>query len=86
LKEKINSYGIVNVSGTDLTGRPIIIFAASRLPEADVILKEKNFFKSHQHFFDLLFEFLQNILEGYVSSGNSFNNKNLLKSFLIIEI
>jgi len=68
LKEKIDSYGIVNISGTDLAGRPIIIFAASRLPEAEAILKDKQFFRSHQHFFDLLFEFLQNILEGYVSS------------------
>ena len=68
LREKIDSYGIVNVSGSDLAGRPIIIFATSKLPSSETVLKETNFFSNHQHFFELLLEFLQNILEGYVAS------------------
>ena len=67
LKQKIDSYGIVNVSGSDLSGRPIIILAASKLPDAEAVLKESKYFNSHQHFFDLLLDFLSNILENYVS-------------------
>lgn len=68
LKERIDSFGIVSVSGSDLSGRPIIILAASKLPDADVILNESKYFKSHQHFFELLLDFLSNILERYVES------------------
>ena len=56
LRERIDRFNIVNVCGTDLAGRPIIILAACNLPDEDIIVKEKEFFQSHQHFFDLLLE------------------------------
>jgi hypothetical protein len=59
LKEHIDSYGIVRVSGSDLAGRPVIILSASKLPDGDAVLRQTKFFQSHQHFFDLLLEFLQ---------------------------
>lgn len=68
LKELIDSYGIVRVSGSDLSGRPLIILSASKLPDASAVLRETKYFQSHQHFFDLLLEFLQNILECHVES------------------
>ena len=57
LKERIDRYNIVNVCGSDLSGRPVIILSACNLPDADVIDKEKDYFKSHQHFYDLLLEY-----------------------------
>ncbi|RNA02234.1 rho GTPase-activating 8 [Brachionus plicatilis] len=68
LKERIDRYGIVNVCGTDLSGRPIIVLSAVNLPNADQISQEKEFFHSHQHFFDVLLEVLCGILENYVES------------------
>jgi hypothetical protein len=56
LKERIDRYGIVNVCGSDLSGRPIIILSACKLPDNEDILKDKEVFKSHQHFFDTLLE------------------------------
>ena len=56
LNKRIDSFGIVNVSGSDLSGRPIIVVAACNLPDPEKIEKEKEFFKSQQHFFDLLLE------------------------------
>lgn len=68
LRERIDRFGIVKVCGSDANGRPVIILAASRLPNSDEILKENEFFSSHQQFFDLLLEILSNILERYVES------------------
>jgi len=56
IKERIDRLGIVNVCGSDSMGRPIILISAVRLPESDVILKDKEFIASHQHFFDTLLE------------------------------
>ena len=56
LKERIDCYSIVNVCGTDKMGRPIIVVSACKLPDIDEILKEKEFFQSHQHFFEVLLE------------------------------
>lgn len=56
LKERIDRYGIVNVCGSDLSGRHIIVISAVKLPEADDLVNEKEFFNSHQHFFDVLLE------------------------------
>ena len=56
LKERIDRYGIVNVCGSDLSGRPIITISAVNLPDADQIMHEKEFFNSHQHFYDVLLE------------------------------
>lgn len=55
-KERIDRYGIVNVCGSDLSGRPIIVLSACKLPDNEQILKEKDTFKSHQHFYDILLE------------------------------
>jgi len=57
LKERIDRFGIVNVCGMDSAGRPIIILSACKLPETEEILKEKEFFSNHQHFYDLLLEY-----------------------------
>ncbi len=56
LRERIDRYGIVKVCGSDAQGRVLIVLAASRLPNAEDISKESEFFTSHQHFFDLLLE------------------------------
>jgi hypothetical protein len=56
LKERIDRYAIVNVCGTDKMGRPIIVVSACKLPDIDEILLEKEFFQSHQHFFEVLLE------------------------------
>lgn len=56
LKERIDCYAIVNVCGTDKMGRPIIVVSACKLPDIDEILKEKEFFQNHQHFFEVLLE------------------------------
>lgn len=56
LKERIDRYGIVNVCGTDLSGRPIIVISAVNLPNPDQISQEKEFFQNHQHFYDVLLE------------------------------
>jgi hypothetical protein len=58
---KIKSYGIVNVSGSDLSGRPVIILAACNIPGKQEIEREKKFFKSQQDFFDLLFKYDKNV-------------------------
>jgi len=68
LKERIDRYSIVNVCGTDKMGRPIIVVSASKLPDVDEILKEKEFFKNHQHFFETLLEVLSTTLEQYVEA------------------
>lgn len=68
LKERIDRYSIVNVCGTDKTGRPIIVMSACKLPLVDEILKEKEFFKSQQHFFETLLEVLSSTLEQYVEA------------------
>ncbi|CAF0917889.1 unnamed protein product [Brachionus calyciflorus] len=68
LKERIDRYGIVNICGSDLTGRPIIVISAYNLPDAEDIAKEKEYFNSHQHFFDVLLEVLYGVLEKYVES------------------
>jgi hypothetical protein len=56
LRERLDRYNIVNVCGTDIAGRPIIILAACNLPDEVAISKEKEYFRNHQHFFDLLLE------------------------------
>ena len=56
LKERIDRYAIVNVCGQDKMGRPIIVISACKLPDIDEIMKEKEFFQSHQHFFETLLE------------------------------
>ena len=56
LKERIDRYGIVNICGTDLSGRSIIVISAVNLPNADQINQEKEFFHNHQHFYDILLE------------------------------
>jgi hypothetical protein len=56
LRERIDRYGIVKVCNSDLQGRPVIVISACKLPTAHDVLKEDEFFKSHQHFFDVLAE------------------------------
>lgn len=56
IRERIDRFNVVNVCGTDTAGRPIIVLAACNLPDEETIMKEKEFFKSHQQFFDLLLE------------------------------
>ena len=56
ITERIDRLGIVNVCGSDSMGRPIILISAARLPDSETILKDKEFFASHQHFFDTLLE------------------------------
>ncbi len=57
LRERIDRFNIVNVCGTDLAGRPIIIINACNLPDVEVISKEKEYFRNHQQFFDVLLEY-----------------------------
>jgi hypothetical protein len=54
-KDKIDEYGIVNICASDTCERPVILFSACNLPEANAIL-ESDIFDSHQHFFDVLLE------------------------------
>lgn len=68
ITERIDRLGIVNVCGSDSMGRPIILISAARLPDSETILKDKEFFASHQHFFDTLLEVISSILEQYVES------------------
>lgn len=68
LKERIDRYAIVNVCGQDKMGRPIIVISACKLPDIDEIMKEKEFFQSHQHFFETLLEVLSTTLEQYVEA------------------
>lgn len=68
LKERIDRYAIVNVCGQDKMGRPIIVVSACKLPDINEILKEKEFFKSHQHFFETLLEVITTTLEQYVEA------------------
>lgn len=68
LKERIDCYAIVNVCGTDKMGRPIIVVSACKLPDIDEILKEKEFFQNHQHFFEVLLEVVSTTLEQYVEA------------------
>jgi len=56
LKERIHRYSIVNICGHDKMGRPIIVVSACKLPDIDEILLEKEFFLSHQQFFETLLE------------------------------
>jgi hypothetical protein len=57
LKEHIARYDIVNVCGSDLTGRHIIVLSACNLPDNETLQKD-TMFKSHQHFFDTLLEYV----------------------------
>ena len=57
LKEHIARYDIVNVCGSDLTGRHIIVLSACNLPDNETLQKDI-LFKSHQHFFDTLLEYV----------------------------
>jgi hypothetical protein len=57
IKKKIKTYGIVNVSGSDNHGRPVIILAACMIPTKQEIDKQKKYFKSQQDFFDNLFRY-----------------------------
>lgn len=68
IKERIDRYGIVNVCGSDNMGRPIIVISAARLPDSSDILRERDFFSSHQHFFDTLLEVLSATLDQYVEA------------------
>lgn len=61
LRDRIDRYGIVNVCGSDLSGRPIIVLSAAKLPDAEDLVHEKEFFNNHQHFFDVLLEYLFSI-------------------------
>ncbi len=56
LRERIDRLGIVKVCGSDAHGRAIIVLAAGRLPNAEDIIKEREYFTSHQQFFELLLE------------------------------
>ena len=56
LRQRMDRFGIVSVSGTDVSGRPMIVMAASKLPTPAQLQKESDIFKNHQHFFDSLLE------------------------------
>lgn len=83
LKEQIDKYGIVNVCGSDFTGRPIIVLSACKLPENDEIAKEQHF-KSHQHFFDCLLEYFLFLLlsNKRLINSNVYNSHSVLVNIL----
>jgi hypothetical protein len=54
--QKIDHCGIVSVSGSDKSGRMVIILAACNLPNKFEIEKLSTHFQNQQHFFEVLLE------------------------------
>ena len=69
LRERIDRFGIVKVCGSDPMGRHVIVISACKLPlNTEILEKEKEYFNSHQHFFEVLLEVISKTLERYVES------------------